>query len=62
MKHKIFKVLTVTCVDVFVQIEQSIKKLYKVSIKTVHTFYTSLHLGTRLLAKTKPNSVSSAAI
>ena len=25
MKHKIFKVLTVTCVDVLVQIEQSIK-------------------------------------
>ena len=31
MKHKIFKVLTVTFVDVFVLIEQSIKKLYKLA-------------------------------
>ena len=31
MKHKISKVLTVTCVDVLVQIEQSIKKLYNLA-------------------------------
>ena len=45
-----------TCADVFVQIVQS----SCTKAKTVHAFYktaSSLHLGTRLLAKTKPNSV-----
>ena len=63
IKHKISKVVTVTCVDVLLY--RSNGQVVQFSTKTVHMFYKtaySLHLGTHILARTEYNSVPATVI
>ena len=62
IKHKISKVFTVTCVVCTDRTVKLYNLAQKRSMIRLYKTPSSLHLGTRLLAKTKPNSVSSTAI